>query len=1234
MSRQYCYKLLFIILSIVVTGCATYDIQFPRKSGDTKIQDLESNSKVDHIFYLLGDAGNAPKESGLNQLTLLKKELSTAKKNATLLFLGDNIYEKGMPKKKDPNRFIAEHRLNAQIDLVKNFKGQSIFIPGNHDYYNNGIKGLKREENYIVKKLKNKNSFLPKDGCPIKKVTVSNDIVLVIIDSQWYLENWDKNPTMNDNCEIKTREMFFDEFESIIKKNTTKTIVIAIHHPMFSNGPHGGQFSIKQQLYPINNKTPLPIIGTLANLIRKTSGISSQDMLNPIYLELKKRLITISQKSEKVIFVSGHEHSLQYILKDHEPQIISGSGSKISPARVINGSKFSYGGLGYAKLIVYKNGSSYVSYFSEINGIQKLLFRTQIHKPKTSAKTYNYPTEFPKTVLASVYNLKEVSKGKAFITFWGNHYRKYYGEKIVVKTALLDTLLGGLTPIRKGGGHQSKSLRLIDKKGKEYVMRALRKSATQYLQAVAFKNQYIKGQFNNTYTEDLLLDIYTSAHPYAPFAIGKLSDAINLFHTNPKLYYIPKQNALKNFNYEFGNELYMIEERATSGHGDLKNFGYSNKLISTNDLLKKLRKSNKYTIDEDTYIRARLFDMLIGDWDRHEDQWRWAEFNDGEKKIYKPVPRDRDQAFSKYDGFIFKLITKIIPTLKLLQVYNADIQNVKWFNLEPYPLDMALLSKSSYKNWEKQVTYIQSNITDEVIETAFKQLPKEIQDYTIEDIKKKLKERLLNLPKIAKQYYKQLAKISVVKGNDKNNWFQIKRLNNGNTAIKIFTIKNKKKRYKIYDKLFSPKKTKEIWVYGLDGKDFFKVSGTNHKTTIKLRLIGGQNNDTYDIENKNHVVVYDFKSKKNTILDKKTKQKLSNNYNTNLYNYKKLRYNQNVLSPTVGSNPDDGLKIGINNTYTVYGFERNPFTQQHSLKASYYFATNGFDINYKAEFANVFNKWNLLLKTTFTSPNFSINHYGFGNESINYENIYGDNYHRVKLSTYAFNPTLKWTGRMGAEIKIGATIESIEVEKTENRYINTIPYILDERKNYFDFKTEYFYENYDSKTFPTLGMSTSLEVGWRRNLSNPREQNGYFSPSISFNYKLIPSGNIVLATKLKSNIIISNNFEFYNAASIGGKDGLRGYRNQRFIGNKSYYQNTDLRFHLKNKKTAVLPMKMGVFGGFDYGRVWLNGERSNDWKTSYGAGLWIVGAEMINLNLSIFNSKDGNYINFNLGFHF
>ena len=187
-----------------------------------------------------------------------------------------------MPNKKHEQRDFAEHQLNIQTESAKNFKGNTIFIPGNHDWYSDGLKGLKRQENYIEDIL-GKNTFLPENGCPIEKVDVSDNVVLIVVDSEWYLTNWDKHPTINDDCEIKTRALFFDEYESLIKKARGKTTIVALHHPLFSNGSHGGQYSFKSHM------SPLPVLGTLKNLIRKTGGVITVDDQNKKYREFLRR---------------------------------------------------------------------------------------------------------------------------------------------------------------------------------------------------------------------------------------------------------------------------------------------------------------------------------------------------------------------------------------------------------------------------------------------------------------------------------------------------------------------------------------------------------------------------------------------------------------------------------------------------------------------------------------------------------------------------------------------------------------------------------------------------------------------------------------------------------------------------------------------------------------------------------------------------------------------------------
>src|SRR5690606_3781892 len=141
--------------------------------------------------------------------------------------------------------------------------------------------------------------------------------------------------------------------ENLVAKNQNKTTIIAIHHPLMSNGSHGGEYSLKGHLFPIGHNVPLPVLGTVMNVIRRTSGIFIEDLQNKKYNQMAQRIKVLLADKANIIVVSGHDHSLQYIEKDGVKQVISGSGSKKDGARAINNRDFSYGDNGYAQIRVH-----------------------------------------------------------------------------------------------------------------------------------------------------------------------------------------------------------------------------------------------------------------------------------------------------------------------------------------------------------------------------------------------------------------------------------------------------------------------------------------------------------------------------------------------------------------------------------------------------------------------------------------------------------------------------------------------------------------------------------------------------------------------------------------------------------------------------------------------------------------------------------------------------------------
>src|SRR5690606_15593048 len=305
----------------------------------------------------------------------------------------------------------------------------------------------------------------------------------------------------------------------------------------------------------------------------------------------------------------------------------------------------------------------------------------------------------------------------------------------------------------------------------------------------------------------------------------------------------------------------------------------------------------------------------------------------------------------------------------------------------------------------------------------------------MKDIKHKLRKRRDKAEEYALKYRKVLLRTVLLTGTDKKERFVINRMANGDTEIKIYSIK-KEGESLMHSHTYNRRKTNEIWLYGLDDDDVFEVKG-KPKKAILLRLLGGQNHDTYLVENGKKVKVYDFMSKENSYqTDKKAALLLTDDYEINTYDFEKPAYNVFAGYPLIWYNPDDGVKVGGIVNYTVNSFNRLPFSQRHSVNGNVYFATMGFELGYRGTFFNVAKKWNFSFTALYTSPNFSVNYFGYGNETPNNDNDLGMDYNRVKTQTFSVSPGFFKTMRNGSLIDIQIPFESIGVEDTPNRFIS------------------------------------------------------------------------------------------------------------------------------------------------------------------------------------------------------
>jgi len=1261
--RRIAKRILFIVPGFVLLSCATFKTQIDRKAEAWHQNAPDSALTLKHTMYLVGDAGNASADGSTPVLTYLKQELNGLGDNSSILFLGDNIYENGMPPEEDSaSRRVAEQRIVAQLQVLDGFKGRPIFIPGNHDWRGWGLLGLRREEDFVESYLNEQrgvtdkgdweNYFLPDDGCSGPQVLELNDrVVVVVVDSQWWLGDHDEEPKINAGCAARNKEGFKFIFENVLRKYKNHTVIVAMHHPPYTYGPHGGAFTLKQHIFPLTDVNrrlwiPLPGIGSAVALFRARVG-SRQDVAHQDYRALRSAVLAGARKNGSFIFASGHEHALQYIENGGQKFVVSGSASKESPVSLGKGSVFASGSMGYSVLKVYDQGETWVEFWQVGERGEKatMLFRQKVKDKKVNPEVgrlelYREYQQHLDSVEQFVSRKPIERTTKAHELLFGAHHRELYREKYTFPVLDLSTFHNGVTPVKAGGGNQTNSLRVKDDFGREYVLRGMTKDASRFL-PYPF-NKMVAAKY-------LVEDNFLATHPFAPLAIPHLADAINVYHTNPRLYYVPAQPRLGSFNDVFGGSLYLVEERPAGKHWkDAPWFGSPEKIIGTPDVVERILSSNKNQVDAAWALRTRMLDFIIGDWDRHDDQWTWASFDgpDG-TQFFRPIPRDRDQAFSRYDGFIPQVARQTQPFLRQLQSYGPEIKSVKWTSWSARLFDRTFLTSLSWDQWEREVAFIQEHLSDESIRKAFVDWPARARFISEQEIVSSIKSRRDDLMDIARTYYTFLNESVDIVGTKDRERFEVERLDEAHTRVTVYDVSGKgEKRRLTFQRTFDNNVTKSLSLYGDGDDDSFFIIG-DVRDGIKVRLVGGLGHDEFMDSSTvkkggRKTIVYDDLRKNDVVGGNETLDKRSQLSRFNIYDRRGYdsEYDITIPIPNMSFNPDDIFLLGANFTMINHAFKKVPYSSVQHIGGSYAFGTQAFKLNYRGEFVSVFRHWDLYLEGRYHGPSYAFNFAGLGNNSI--RSVGDPDYYRVRQGEVYLYPALKrkFSG-MAGYFTVGPTIQITKTQNTQGRFISQ--YGADDEQNLFErkyfagAKVGFHYDNVDNQFSPHEGIRLKSTFDWTHNVKNG-DQFSNWTTEFGFYQHLDRNENVVMATQIGWSQNFGSGYAFFQMPTIGGNNGLRGYRTQRFYGDKSFWHSTDLRVRLHSSGNQILPFTMGVFGGFDYGRVWLEGESSDRWHTSYGGGLWLSPIDALTISFGTFIPKESfeespRFV-FNLGFGF
>jgi hypothetical protein len=294
----------------------------------------------------------------------------------------------------------------------------------------------------------------------------------------------------------------------------------------------------------------------------------------------------------------------------------------------------------------------------------------------------------------------------------GEQYRDAWSTPIKVPIVFLDTLFGGMEILKEGGGKQTHSLKLKSKKGRIYSLRSVNKDPAPLIPDMA----------RTLGLENIIVDGVSAQHPYAAIVVARLAEKANVLHTDPKIVFIPEQPSLKNFNNKFGNRLYLLEHE-TDGGANWTEYSNVSAILDTEDLQKlKLELGDKLTIDKTALVRARLFDILIGDWDRHTKQWGWVVTKNQDTFEAIPLPGDRDNAFFNLEG----ILPTIIANKHLLPGLQSFEKEIDYLPGLVMPFDIYFLQNVPKEIFIEEARKLQNLLTDDALKESLHLWPAEI----------------------------------------------------------------------------------------------------------------------------------------------------------------------------------------------------------------------------------------------------------------------------------------------------------------------------------------------------------------------------------------------------------------------------------------------------------------------------------------------------------------------------
>jgi len=782
--------------------------------------------------------------------------------------------------------------------------------------------------------------------------------------------------------------------------------------------------------------------------------------------------------------------------------------------------------------------------------------------------------------------VREVALGEryragSFHTFFlGDEYRALWTAPIQVPVLDLRRVAGGLEVERASGGKETRGLVLKGKDGREYRFRSIDKDPTDILPK----------EYRDTFVDRIVQDQIAATFPGGTLAVSPLLGAAGVLHAEPVLVMLPDDPLLGEFREKYAGLVGTLEEHAEANDDAPHTFGAID-IQSGEKMWEEMDEDAADQPDAPAFLRARLIDILVGDFDRHRDQWRWAKMP-GEAK-WQPVPEDRDQAFIRFQG--------VIPGLahvhaKRFVSFDETYPHAQDITFNGRDNDRRILVDLERPAWEEITKDVQRRITNDVIAEAVKALPAPYRAIEGANLETRLRSRRDQLPAIADELYRLLARRVDLRGTKRDDVVTIDRRDNGDVAVAI-ALRGEDAPYR--QRVFHPDETEEVRVYLLDGADSVVTAGSTKKITV--RVIGDKGDDVFDDRAGARLHVYDS-SGENTVLSGK-----GTTLSTSAYTPPKRDTAEWIpprdwggsrsFFPFIAGDSDVGVLLVGGFRSRAYGFRKDPWAREQTLRVQYGTKPNEWAADYKGEFRRERSTRITRLTASASSIDF-LHFYGFGNESSAEG---AASRYDADVTRYVIEPALAWSLGGESYFTVSARGKLTHSTPGSNLLTETSPYGAGDFFQFGPVLTA-IWDHRDANTTPLRGFKAQLAAAIFPPLASVESTFGDVNGEVSFSQPVFSA--LTVAARGGGKHVLGDT-PYHEAAYIGGVETLRGFPSQRFAGDSALYGSAELRVPLT--PGDFLPKgSVGLFGLYDVGRVFLDGESSDRWHSAAGGGLWIT----------------------------